>query len=148
MGDSLMSMGTRIFLVDGDDTVRRFPLSHFERLRREDPNESLPEFAGKRVRCAHVVLELSGRKPVEIIQLGYFMLFFDSRGRLDRSEREKAKELAVNMVPSYTDQTAPESVVDAEHHFAKKEYADRYKWTPTPEIEAAIFDAIFGKRPA
>ena len=143
-----MGMGTRIFLVDDDDNVRRFPLSRFERLRREDPNESLPEFAGKRVRCALAILELSGRKPVEIIRLECFVLSFDSQGRLDRSERERAKKLAVNMIPPYTHQTAAESVVDAKHHFAKKEYADRYKWTPTPEIEAEIFDAIFGKRPA
>jgi hypothetical protein len=148
MGDNPMGMGTRFFLVDDGDNVRRFPLSRFERLRREDPKESLPEFAGKRVRCAHAILELSGRKPVEMIRLEYFVLSFDSRGRLDRSERERAKELAVHMVPPYTNQTAAETVVDAKHHFAKKEYEDRYKWTPTPEIEAAIFDAIFGKRTA
>jgi hypothetical protein len=143
-----MSMGTRIFLVDDNDTIRRFPLSRFERLRREDPEECLPEFAGKRVRCADVVVELANRKPAGILRIGFFILSFDSEGRLDRSEREKAKELAVHMVPPYSDRRVAETVVDAKHHFAKKEYEDRYKWTPTPEIEAAIFHAIFGKSPA
>jgi hypothetical protein len=143
-----MGTSTRIFLVDDNDTIRRFPLSRFERLLREDPEECLPEFAGKRVRCVLSILELLGRQPVEIIRLEYFVLSFDSQGRLDRSEREKAKELAVHMVPPYSDRRVAESLVDAKHHFAKKQFADRYKWTPTPEIEAAIFDAIFGKSPA
>lgn len=143
-----MGISTRIFLVDNNDTIRRFPLSRFERLLREDPEECLPEFADKRMRCAEVVVELANKKPTGILRIVFFILSFDSQGRLDRSERERAKELAVNMVPPYGDRRAAECVVDAKHHFAKKEYEDRYKWTPTPEIEAAIFGAIFGKPPA
>lgn len=143
-----MGTGIRIFLVDENDTVRRFPLSRFERLRRADPEDSLPEFAGKRVRFALAVLELADRRPVEVIRLEYFLLSFDSKGYMDRRERQKQKELGANMVAPYSDQTTEGSVVDAKHRFAKKKFADRYTWTPTPEIETAIFDAIFVKRPA
>jgi hypothetical protein len=143
-----MGVGTRIFLVDDHDTVRRLPLTRFERLRREDPEDSLPEFAGKRVRFALAVLELAGRRPVEVIRIEYCLLSFDSKGYLDRSEREKQKKLGASMVAPYGEQTTGGSVIDAKHQFAKKKFADRYIWTPTPEIEAAIFDAIFGKRPA
>jgi len=62
-----MGLGSRIFLVD-DDNVRRFPFSRYEWLRREDPNESLPEFAGKRVRCAEVIIVSIGfwvRRPFD-----------------------------------------------------------------------------------
>ena len=143
-----MGMGTRIFLVDHHDTVRRFPLSRFERLRREDPEDSLPEFANKRVRFALAVLELADRRPVEVTRLKYFLLSFDSKGYLDRSERQKQMKLGASMVTPYDEQTTGGSVIDARHHFAKKKFADRYTWTPTPEVETAIFDAIFGKRPA
>jgi hypothetical protein len=143
-----MGTGTRIFLVDDNDTVRCLPLSRFERLRRADAEDSLPEFAGKRVRFALAVLKLAGRRPVEVIRLEYFLLSFDSKGYLDRSERDEQKKLGANMVAPYGDQTTGGSVIDAKHQFAKKKFADRYTWTPTPEIETAIFDAIFGKRPA
>jgi len=143
-----MGMGTRIFLVDDHDTVRRLPLSRFERLRRADPEDSLPEFAGKRLRFALAVLELADRRPVEVIRIEYFLLSFDSKGYLDRSEREKQMKLGASMVAPHDDQTTSGSVIDARHHFAQKKFADRYTWTPTPEIETAIFDAIFGKRPA
>jgi hypothetical protein len=39
-------------------------------------------------------------------------------------------------------------VIDARTHFAKKRYEHEFKWTPTPEIQAAIVSEIFNKEPA
>ncbi|MCK7513304.1 MAG: hypothetical protein MZV70_60915 [Desulfobacterales bacterium] len=36
-------------------------------------------------------------------------------------------------------------VVDARHKFARKRYVREYLWQPSPEIEAAIRKAIFGR---
>jgi hypothetical protein len=36
-------------------------------------------------------------------------------------------------------------VIDARHKFTKKSYLDRFGWTPSDEIIAAIGEAIFGK---
>jgi hypothetical protein len=143
-----MGIGTRIFFIDDDDTMHRFPLAKFERLRRGDPKESLPQYAGKRLRYALVVLEMENRRPINIIMVQHSYLYFDFEGRIDTSEREKAATLAVNMVPPSPKERQTGQVINAHHRFAKKEHEHRYSWTPTPEIGESIVAAIFGKDPA
>ncbi len=140
-----MGVGLRIFLVNDDDTIKRLPLVRYERLVRRDPQEIMPQYAGKRVRYAEVAVELEQRKPVEILRLQYFILPFDSEGRIDAAEREKEMRLAVDVLPPYTKDEDLGDVIDARHFFAKKRYDNEYRWRPTPEIEAEILRAIFGK---
>ena len=115
-----MGTGVRIFLVNDDGSVRRFPVARFERLFQHHPEENLPQYAGKRVRYSLVAVDLVNRKPAEIISIQYPILTFDSKGRIDAK------------------------VVDVEHRFLQKRYENRYLWRPTPEIEEAIVKAIFG----
>ena len=143
-----MGTGLRIFLPNDDDSLERLPLAKFERLRRGDPKESLPEYAGKRVRYALVVVEMENREPADIIMVQYSYLYFDSNGRIDPVEREKAATLAVNMVPPSPKEGQIGEVIHAHHRFAKKHYERRYTWTPTPEIVESIVTAIFGEHPA
>jgi len=140
-----MGIGIRIFLVNDDDSIRRFPLTRFERLIRRDPEERLRRFAGNRVRCAEVALKLEQRKPIEIVRIQYFIVSFDSEGRIDQTEQEKAWHLTAEMVSSPLIKRGQNHVIDAKHRFAKRRYDYEYRWTPTAEIEAAIMDAIFGK---
>jgi hypothetical protein len=140
-----MGLGLRIFFVNDDDSLQRLSLAKFERLRRRDPGERLSQYAGKRVRYALVVLETVNRKPVEINLVQYSYLPFDSQGRIDAAEREKQASLAGEMAaPAHMEQH-PGQVIDARHRFAKRRYDDHYSWTPSPEIESAIVEAIFGK---
>lgn len=141
-----MGVSLRVFLVLDDDSLQRLPLSRFERLFRGHPNERLPEFSGKRVRYALAAVDLVNRKPVEILMIQYAYLTFDSEWRIDAAEREQEMRLSVNMVPPVATGHESLNVVDAEHRFAKKRYDSEYKWTPSPEIEAAIVEAIFGSR--
>ncbi len=139
-------MGTsiRIFLINDDDSLKRFPLARFERLFQHNPEECLPQYAGKRVRYALVVVDLVNREPVEIINIQYAILTFDSEGKIDAVELEKEMRLGVNMVPIGTSEDISRKVVDAEHRFLQKRYNNRYNWEPTPEIEEAIVKATFG----
>ena len=140
-----MGLGQRFFIVKDDDSLERLSVAKFERLRRRDPEEPLPQYAGKRIRYALVVLEVEQRKPVAINRIQYNFIFFDSEGRIDASEREKAARLALEMLPPLPPvEPQPEQVIVARHKFAKRRYDDHYKWTPTPEIEEAIVKAIFG----
>ena len=144
-----MGTGFRIFLVDDDDSLHRLAMARYQRLRRREPGERLPQYAGKRVRCAMVVLEVAGRKPIRMIHIDYSMLTFDEEGRVDPAELEKEARLAVEVLPPYIiDEEQSGRVIDARTHFAKKRYADEFKWTPTPEIQAAIVSEIFNKEPA
>ena len=140
-----MGLSIRIFVVREDDSIERLSLARYERLLDLNPKERLPKFAGKRVRYALVVVDLVNRRPVEILKTEYSYLLLDSQGRLDLAEQKKEVKLAVDAMPlllSFRDE-AP--VVDARHRFAKKRYDDKYRWTPSPEVVAAIENSIFRK---
>ena len=139
-----MGTGLKIFLINDDDSLQRFPLARFERLIDRDPKERLPQYAGKRVRYTLVIVDLVNRKPVEILRIQYSILTFDSEGKIDPTELEKEIRLGVDMVPIGITAPTSRKVVDAEHHFLQKRYENRYLWRPTPEIEEAIEKALFG----
>ena len=140
-----MGIGLRIFLVHDDDSIQRLSLACYERLLRRDPKERLPQYAGRRIRYAMVVLELANRKPVEIMKAQYSFLSFDSEGRIDLTEQEREVRLALEALSPLHKEQQSHRVIDAQHKFAKKRYNNAYRWTPRPEIETAIVEAIFGE---
>jgi transposase len=140
-----MGLSIRIFLVEDDDSIKRLPLTRYERLHKHDPHERLLKYAGQRVRYALIVVDLVNRRPVEIVKDEFGFLFFDDEGRLKVSEHGKEESLALDMLdPLFSDQTNSR-VIDARHKFAKKRYFNKFSWSPTDEIIAAIAEAIFGK---
>jgi hypothetical protein len=141
-------MGTtlHIFLVPDDDALHPLDRASYERLLRGEPDERLPEYAGKRVRCAVVVVETSGRKPIAVSRIVYSFLSLDSYGRIDVSEREKETKLAMDSIPPLHVDTPSPQVIDARHHFARRRYEQEYRWKPKPEIETAILNTVFGKK--
>jgi hypothetical protein len=139
-----MGLGTRIFIVNEDDSLQRLTLKRYNRLIKGHPDEGLMQYAGKRIRYALIVLEMVNRKPVEILMVEYSFLTFDSKGRLDAIEREKAARLAIDTLEPIAPEQKSGKVIDMKHRFAKKRFDDRYMWKPTPEIETAIQRAIFG----
>jgi hypothetical protein len=138
-----MGLSIRIFLVDEDDSLHRLALARYERMLRDDLEESIPQFAGKRVRKALVVVDLENRRPVEIVHVEFSWLSLDSQGRLDRSEKERETRLAMQAIPPLPGDEDSEQVIDARHRFVKKRYDRDYRWNPTPEIMADIVAAIF-----
>ena len=140
-----MGLGSRIFIVNDNGSLRRLSMTKYERLFRQDPNECLPEYAGQRVKYAHIVVELENRKPRKVIMDQFLYLTFDSNGKLDQSAMEKETRLGVEMVAPVLLDLQPANVVDARHRFAQKEFSDRYRWEPSPDIIDAIGQAIFGK---
>lgn len=143
-----MGAGFRVFFVDDDGSLERVPLARYERLRRREPGACFPQYAGKRVRCALVVLKVAGRIPHAIDHVDYSILPFDGEGYIDATEREEEARLAVEALPPYGKGGRPEQVIDARSKFAKRRYEHVFKWKPSPKTQAAIVAAIFGKEPA
>ena len=139
-----MGLGTRIFIVNDDDTLKRMPMKRYHRLFKRHPEERFLEYAGNRIRYVLVVLELKNRKPVEILKIQYSYLAFDQKGRLREDERERATRLSMEMViPSMSEQEL-NHIIDAGYKFAKKRFDREFRWEPSAELETAIFQAIFG----
>ena len=141
-----MATAFRVFLVGDDDSLKRLPIGRYEKMLRADPRESLPEYAGKRVRYALVILELVNRKPVEIEEIQYSYLSFDAQGRLDSADFERQVRLAMEVIGSLDSNQKHERIIYARHRFAEKRLQDQYRWNPNPELERAIVNAALGKR--
>ena len=137
-----MGLGSRIFIINEDDTIKRLSMKRYNRLLNGSPDECLPEFAGKRVRYALLVMELVNRKPVKILLAEFSFLAFDSEGRLDVNEQKKAARLSSDMLKPIISEYDSKHVIDAKYRFVQKRYESKYLWTPSPEISEAIMSAI------
>ena len=140
-----MGMSTRFFIVDDNDAIHRISIARYNRMMRRDPDERFDQYAGKRIRCAMVVLETEGRKPVAVLRADYYFLTFDSEGLIDDTPSEAKGRLVADMLPPILESEEPENIVNAQSHFARKRYKHEYLWTPAPEIEKSIMKAIFGE---
>jgi len=139
-----MGLGSRIFIVNDDQSIKKLSMARFERLFRRDLDERLSKYAGKRVKYAHVVVELENRKPVSVVMIQYSYLSFDADGRIDQSSMEEEMQLGMQMMAPITLDLKSTNVVDAEHRFARKRFGDLYLWQPSPDVKDAILKAVFG----
>jgi hypothetical protein len=141
-----MGIGLRVFILNDDDTVNRFPLTRYERLLDGDPKERLLQYAGKKIRFAEVAVEYYQREPIRILRLVPFVLHFDSAGSIDITEMDRERRLSMEAHPFLPEEETIGTVIDARRHFAKKRYDHRYRWKLTEQIVIAIATAIFGGR--
>jgi hypothetical protein len=95
-----MGIGLRVYLIHDDNSIHRLSVERYNRLLHRDPKEVLPQYAGRRVRCAIAVLEVIDRKPKRIRKLECSFLQFDSEGRLDNEEVERELRFAMNLFSS------------------------------------------------
>ena len=141
-----MGIGYRFYFVEDDDTIHRFPFSRYEKLIRRESKERIPTYAGKRIRCAFITLQLEGRKPHGVLRSEYLILTFDANGKSDSEAFEEEARLAMETLPPIMITPRSSQVIDAQHHFARRRYQNEFKWKPTPEIENRIYDVIFAHR--
>ena len=141
-----MGIGTRIFLIDENDSIHRISMACYNRMTNPNSDERFTQYAGKRVRYAMIFLEVEKRKPLSVVRTEYYYLPFDNRGRIDSTEMEKRIRLSLEIVPPIFEEQSPKKVLDAQSRFAKKRYKQEFQWTPSPETEIAIMKTIFGKK--
>ena len=91
-----MGIGCRVFLIDDNDSLQRISMGRLTRLLHFDRRESLQQYAGKRVRCAMVFLEVAGRQVQAIMDIDYFLLQF-------------------NDISLYSSPTRPQAIMIQEH---------------------------------
>ena len=140
-----MGIGIQVFLVDDNDSLRRLPMAQLDRLLHFDRRESLPQYAGKRIRCAMVFLQMVGRQVLSIRNVDYLLLTFDDKGRIDKKEWEKGMRLGMDLLPPSINEKNPKQVINASHRFARRRYEHEFKWKPSRKVEEAIVASVFGK---
>ena len=138
-----MGIGCRVFLIGDNDSLERISMARLDRLLHFDRSESLPQYAGKRVRCATAILEVAGRQVQAIRNIDYFLLQFNDKGRIDKKDWEKGMRLGMELLPFIPNEEHPERVINAQHRFAKRRYEHEFKWKPSRKVEDAIVAAVF-----
>jgi hypothetical protein len=122
----------------------QFPVTRYERVLGRNSKERLAQYAGKRVRYIHLVVDLLNRKPVEILRVQYSHLSFDSEGLIDPAKLRKEVMLSIDILPPEPIIRYPWEAVEPKRSLPRNRHDDKSGWTPTPEMEAAILGAIFG----
>jgi hypothetical protein len=59
-------------------------------------------------------------------------------------EEVRLNRLSMEMIKPSPPEEEFNHVIDAKYKFAKKRFRREFRWEPSPEIETAIFKAIFG----
>jgi hypothetical protein len=141
-------VGTSIrhVLIDRNDAVIRLSNRLFQKLWDNSQGDTLPQFAGCRVRWAEAAVELQERKPVRILRLVFCYLYFDDQGHLDR---DKVMKDAALMVEAGIGGIAPPksgSVIHASPRFAARRRDHEATWKPSPEIHERICDAALDSK--
>ena len=137
-----MGIGCRIFLADDNDSLHRISVARLDRLIHFDRGERLPQYAGKRVRCAMVFVEVERRRVLSARHIDSSLLTFDAKGRLDKKEWESGMRLGMELAPPLTGGHHSKQVIDARHRFAKRRYEHEFKWKPSRKLEGAIVAAV------
>ena len=138
-----MGIGVRTFLIDNDDSLQRFSMARLDKLLRSGFRETLPQYAGKRIRCAMVFLKIVDRRPVGVRNMDCFVIPFDARGRIAKKEWTRRVRLALELLPSVPGGMYSKQVIDARHRFMKRRYDHEFKWKPSREVKEAIVAQIF-----
>lgn len=139
-----MGLGVRVFFIEDDDSLRRIPLKWLEDLiAGRAKSKSLPEYAGRRMRCAMVIIESHNRKPARIVQIDCMFLKFDSKGHVDQTDWDAKTSVSVEMLDALFLPLTESSVADLRSHFLTKKINNQLRWQPTKEITEAIKKAIF-----
>ena len=135
-----MGIGVRSFLVDDDGRVHRIPWNRMTRLFRGLPTREFHERRGSSVRCAVVFLEYENRRPARILRTEFSVLYIDGDGVLD----PEAQSQQLRLIGQCLDDTLAlggerDKVVDIRPYLARKQYRERFEWTPSEDVLEAIF---------
>jgi hypothetical protein len=138
----MTSTSLRFILVNSNDEAFRLPQARFERLFSCPPTDTLPEFAGQRVRAAEAVVELENRRPVRVLRAIFHYIHFDRQGRLDHDRYMKGGVTVMEAgIPSLNLEAGDPKVIEAGQRFAARRRDHSVWWRPTPRLRQAIMQA-------
>jgi len=92
------------------------------------------------------VAELKDRKPVGLLRVVFCYLYFDLQGRLDRDKVIKDGALMMEAGIGNIAPTKSGSVIHASSRFAARRRDHEAIWTPSPELNKAIYDATLDSK--
>jgi hypothetical protein len=120
-------LGVRFFLFEDDGTLRRIPLRVANALGISD--ERLPQYAGKKMRVATVVVELAQGKPIRVCRIVGDVWRFDAAGHLVLGYGDAETNLWAKADAAGAPEEAG-GVVDIRSRQARRQWKRRTGWEP------------------
>ncbi len=115
-----MSLSSKLFLLSADGTLHALSNAAFMRMLRRESIARIPEFAGRRVRQASIVVALvNGGTPTQIVRCTFSILDIDEHGVLDlaRWNAQQIARVADPFAPDRPDCGSLPQVIDAASRF-------------------------------
>jgi hypothetical protein len=111
-------------------------------MMRHPEDERIPSFAGQRIRCADVVIELVDRVPYSICRETFAILEFDHQGCLDTGRFEKQQVALIDTMlgPLLMGDEIKNNVINATQRFV----AQGGSWSPSKLLRVQIEKAAMG----
>lgn len=138
-----MSIGWRFLLFEDGGTIRRIPQRKVDRLLTG--RISLPEYAGKTLRSAFVILELRNSKPAMVAYVEGSKRHFDHKGFI-RSRPADAHLRSISLSSRDLSPSINGNVIYIEKLLARKRRDEMYCWDPTPADITRMIEFIWGPR--
>ncbi len=129
VSDMSPGIGVRIYFFHDDGTVKRVSHRRFEAFHNE--NEVFPEYAGKNIRCAYVIVELNNRKPVRIRAVDPIRLYFEVDGSCNQVMRKRKKVLVNKKFDQVAQTGNSDIVINLQSYSVNKLLEEDYRWQPT-----------------
>ncbi len=139
-----MKLSSKIFLLSADDTLHVLANTAFMRMLRQEDLARVPDFAGKRVRQASVVVQVVDGTPARMVHSTFSILDIKDDGFLD-VERLNTQQIArldsKFGSASPADAIASGPVINATQRFV----ARGGSWEPDARLLRLIEAAALGK---
>ena len=139
----MVGLSSKLFLLSADDTLHALASSAFMRMLRREDVARVPDFAGRRVRQASVVVELVDGKPSRVLHWTFSVLDIDGDGLLD-VERVRVQQFARVDDLLEPEGSAPSNggpIIDAARRFV----ARGGSWEPDKRLLRRIEAAALGQ---
>lgn len=130
-------------VLDQSDGLHRLAVATFEQMLHNPASQSIPRFAGARVRMAHLLVECLQRRPTRVIWSAFSILTFDAKGAFDPTafERHQYARAESALAPLFAEPDTPTILVDAARRFIAK----GGRWEPSKTVADTIRQAALGR---
>ena len=132
-----MSYRFRVFVRTSSGEIRRLPFAKYERLLSHDLATSMPEFVGKEMPTAVVVLTMESGRVVDARLGETLKLKMNNKGQLSKRWYARLRSLTREAVGALMSENLGGSwrksgkVVSGQHRFLKRRLDKEFHWTPT-----------------
>ncbi|MDM0116745.1 hypothetical protein QTI66_31920 [Variovorax sp. J22R133] len=140
-----MGLSSKLFLIAAQDALEALAAAAFMRMLRQESISRLPDFAGRRVRLASLIVELANRTPLRVVYRNFSVLDINAQGLLDvdRLNTQQVARIPDLLVPDSQSSATRAPVIDAANRFI----ARGGSWQPDELLLRRIDAAALGHLP-